>query len=38
MERILEYLKEEFGIESHEDFQAEYEATGDFDIGIFVCR
>lgn len=36
MERLLEYLKEEFGIESLDDFENEYSKMEDVDIGIFV--
>lgn len=36
MERLLEYLREEFGIESVEEFYREYDSMKDIDIGLFV--
>lgn len=36
MERLLEYLKEEFGIESVEEFYEEYDGMQDMDIGLLV--
>lgn len=35
MERILEYLKEEFGIQTMEEFEAEYQKMEEIDIGLF---
>ena len=37
-ERILQYLKDEYGIESEADFRAAYKAMAPINVGLFTMK